>query len=409
MALIIENEEFKNYIEEGNEGVIVTYNTPFYAEMGGQVGDTGIIYNDNFKASVIDCKNNISGKILHFVKVLEGKISLEDQVILKVNEERRNNIRKNHTATHILHSALTKIVGEHVQQSGSYVDDERLRFDFSHFEAVSEDRLKKVEEMVNREIMKVNNVVTNIMNIEEAKKEGAIALFDNKYKNDVRVVSVGDFSKELCGGTHVRNSGEIGMFKIISEAGVAAGIRRIEAITGLKAMEYVNYKNGILKEAAQILKCNEKEIINKLNHQVLEMKEKEKEIEALKLKLASGAEDEILNKVKEIKGVKVAAAVVKDIDANALRELGDKIRNKMQSGVVVLGSDYKGKVLFVAMATKDTVNKGIHCGKIIKEIATIAGGGGGGRPDMAQAGGKDPNKLEEAIKTVETVVESLVK
>ncbi|MGU9538102.1 alanine--tRNA ligase [Clostridium tepidum] len=409
VALIIENEEFKNYIEEGNEGVIVTYNTPFYAEMGGQVGDTGIIYNDNFKASVIDCKNNISGKILHFVKVLEGKISLEDQVILKVNEERRNNIRKNHTATHILHSALTKIVGEHVQQSGSYVDDERLRFDFSHFEAVSEDRLKKVEEMVNREIMKVNNVVTNIMNIEEAKKEGAIALFDNKYKNDVRVVSVGDFSKELCGGTHVRNSGEIGMFKIISEAGVAAGIRRIEAITGLKAMEYVNYKNGILKEAAQILKCNEKEIINKLNHQVLEMKEKEKEIEALKLKLASGAEDEILNKVKEIKGVKVAAAVVKDIDANALRELGDKIRNKMQSGVVVLGSDYKGKVLFVAMATKDTVNKGIHCGKIIKEIATIAGGGGGGRPDMAQAGGKDPNKLEEAIKTVETVVESLVK
>ncbi|MCW6074459.1 alanine--tRNA ligase [Clostridium sporogenes] len=409
VALIVENEEFKNQIEKGNKGAIVTYNTPFYAEMGGQIGDTGIIYNDSFKAKVIDCKKNISGKILHFVKVLEGKISLEDQVILKVDEERRNNIRKNHTATHILHSALIKVVGEHVQQSGSYVDDERLRFDFSHFEAVSEDELKKVEEIVNREIMKANNVVTNVMNIEEAKQEGAIALFDNKYKDDVRVVSVGDFSKELCGGTHVGNSGEVGMFKIISEVGVAAGIRRIEAITGFKAMEYVNNKNGTLKEVAQILKCNEKEIINKLNHQVLEMKEKEKEIEALKLKLASGAEDEILNNIKEIKGIKVAAAVVKDIDGNALRELGDKIRNNMQSGVVVLGSDYKGKVLFVAMATKDTVAKGIHCGKIIKEIATIAGGGGGGRPDMAQAGGKDPNKLEEAIKTVETVVESLVK
>ncbi len=336
-------------------------------------------------------------------------MSLEDEIILKVNEERRNNIRKNHTATHILHSALIKVVGDHVQQSGSYVDDERLRFDFSHFEAVSEAELKEVEKIVNKEIMKANVVNTKVMDIEEAKKQGAIALFDNKYKDDVRVVSVGEFSKELCGGTHVGNSGEIGMFKIVSEAGVAAGIRRIEAVTGFKAMEYVNNKNDILKEVAQILKCNEKEIINKLNHQVLEMKEKEKEIEVLKLKLASGAEDDILNNVKEIKDIKVAAAVVKDIDGNALRELGDKIRNNMQSGVVVLGSDYKGKVLFVAMATKDTVAKGIHCGKIIKEIATIAGGGGGGRPDMAQAGGKDPNKLEEAIKTVETVVESLVK
>ncbi|AVQ44277.1 alanine--tRNA ligase [Clostridium botulinum] len=409
IALIVENEEFKNQIEKGNKGVIVTYNTPFYAEMGGQIGDTGIIYNDSFKAKVIDCKKNISGKVLHFVKVLEGKVSLEDEVILKVNEERRNNIRKNHTATHILHAALIKVVGDHVQQSGSYVDDERLRFDFSHFEAVSEAKLKEVENIVNKEIMKANVINTKVMNIEEAKKQGAIALFDNKYKDDVRVVSVGEFSKELCGGTHVGNSGEIGMFKIVSEAGVAAGIRRIEAVTGFKAMGYVNNKNDILKEVAQILKCNEKEIINKLNHQVLEMKEKEKEIEALKLKLASGAEDEILNNIKEIKGVKVASAAVKDIDGNALRELGDKIRNNMQSGVVVLGSDYKDKVLFVAMATKDTVAKGIHCGKIIKEIATIAGGGGGGRPDMAQAGGKDPNKLEEAIKTVETVVESLVK
>lgn len=409
VALIVENEEFKNQIEKGNKGVIVTYNTPFYAEMGGQIGDTGIIYNDSFKAKVIDCKKNISGKILHFVKVLEGKVSLEYEVILKVNEERRNNIRKNHTATHILHAALIKVVGDHVQQSGSYVDDERLRFDFSHFEAVSEAELKEVEKIVNKEIMKANVVNTKVMNIEEAKEQGAIALFDNKYKDDVRVVSVGEFSKELCGGTHVGNSGEIGMFKIVSEAGVAAGIRRIEAITAFKAIEYVDHKNNILKDAAQILKCNEKELLNKLSHQVLEMKEKEKEIEVLKLKLASGAEDEILNNIKEIKGVKVASAAVKDIDGNALRDLGDKIRDNMQSGVVVLGSNYKGKVLFVAMATKDTVAKGVHCGKIIKEIATIAGGGGGGRPDMAQAGGKDPNKLEEAIKTVETVVESLVK
>ncbi|EJO5348038.1 alanine--tRNA ligase [Clostridium botulinum] len=409
VAVIVENEEFKNHIEKENEGVIVTYNTPFYAEMGGQIGDTGIIYNDNFKAEVLDCKKNISGKVLHFIKVLEGKVSLEDEVVLKVNKERRNSIGKNHTATHILHAALKKVVGDHVQQSGSYVDDERLRFDFSHFEAVSQEQLKKVEELVNGAVMKADNVITKVMSIDKAKEEGAIALFDNKYNEDVRVVCAGDFSKELCGGTHVYNTGEIGMFKIISETGVAAGIRRIEAVTAFKAMEYVEQKNNILKEACQILKCNEKELINKLNHQVLEVKEKDKEIDALKLKLASGAEDEILNSIKEIKGVKVAASVVVDIDGNALRDLGDKVRNNMQSGVVVLGSNYKGKVLFVAMATKDVVSKGIHCGKIIKQVATIAGGGGGGRPDMAQAGGKDPNKLEEAIKTVETVVESLVK
>lgn len=409
VALIIENEEFKNQLKEGHEGIIVALNTPFYAEMGGQIGDTGIIYNNNFKAEVIDCKKNISGKILHFVKILEGKVTLDDEVILTINEERRNNIRKNHTATHILHSALKKVVGEHVQQSGSYVDDERLRFDFSHFEAVSECELKEVEKIVNTEIMKANDVNTKVMNVEEAKEAGAIALFDNKYKDDVRVVSVGIFSKELCGGTHVSNSGQIGMFKIVSEAGVAAGIRRIEAVTGFKAMEYLDNKNNILKEVSQILKCNEKELLNKLNNQILEIKQNEKEIENLKLKLASGAEDEILNNIKEIKGVKVAAAVVKDIDGNALRDLGDKIRENMKSGVVVLGSRNKNKVVFIAMATKDVVAKGIHCGKIIKQVATIAGGGGGGRPDMAQAGGKDPNKLEEAIKTVESVVESLVK
>ncbi|NEZ45970.1 alanine--tRNA ligase [Clostridium niameyense] len=409
IEVLVKDEEFKNSLEKGDEGVIVVSKTSFYAEMGGQIGDNGIIYNSSFKAKVLDCKKNISGKVLHFVKMIEGKVSMNEEVTLKVDEERRNNIRKNHTATHILHEALRKVLGEHVHQSGSYVDEERLRFDFNHFESVSEEDLKQIEMIVNREIMKANTVNTKVMDIEEARKEGAIALFDNKYKDDVRVVAIGDFSKELCGGTHAFNTGEIGIFKIISETGIAAGIRRIEAVTGIKAIEYIEYKNNILKEVAKTLKCNEKDVIARLDNQVLELREKEKEIESLKSKLASGAEDEILNNLKEIKGIKVVSGKLKDVDGNALRDLGDKIKNKIQEGLVVLGSECNGKVLFVAMATKETVEKGVHCGKIIKEVSKIAGGGGGGRPDMAQAGGKNPEMLDEALKAVGNIIETLVK
>ncbi|GAA0734552.1 alanine--tRNA ligase [Clostridium oceanicum] len=409
VSIIVKDEKFVDTLKKGEEGVILTEKTPFYAEMGGQVGDTGVIYGEGFKLEVLDCKKNISGKIIHFVKVLDGIISKDSKVTLKVDEERRNSIGKNHTATHILHAALKVVLGDHVKQSGSYVNEERLRFDFSHFEALNGEELKKVEILVNKEIMKANKVNTKVMDVDEAKEEGAIALFDNKYKDEVRVVSVGDFSKELCGGTHIANAGEIGLFKIISETGVAAGIRRIEAITGIKSIEYIEERNLLIKNISDTLKCSDGEIEVKLQNQISEIKEKDKIINELKSKLASGSEDDILNNTKEIKGIKVTFGKVNDVDGNALRELGDKIRNKIGEGLVVLGSECNGKVNFVAMATKEAVSKGIHCGKIIKEVASIAGGGGGGRPDMAQAGGKKPEKIEEALNTVESIVESLVK
>ena len=257
--------------------------------------------------------------------------------------------------------------------------------------------------------MEVFNVGTDLMTLDEAKESGAMALFDDKYGDKVRVVSVGEFSKELCGGTHVNNSGEIGFFKIISETGVAAGIRRIEALTGINAIRYMEEKQRLLKEACSALKCSEKDIIKKINSQGTEIKEKDKEILELKNKLASGIEDEILASVKEIKGIKVVAFSVEDIDGNSLRDLADKVRNKVNSGVVVLLSKVSGKVNLIAMATKDVLEKGIHCGKIIKEVASVVGGGGGGRPDMAQAGGKKPENIEDAIEVTYSVVESLVK
>lgn len=409
IVVLVKNNEFVDFLEQGDNGVIVTDFTPFYAEMGGQVGDNGIIYNDQFKAKVYNCKKNLGGKILHFVEVIEGNVSKDQKVTLQVEECKRESICRNHTATHMLHEALKEVLGEHVNQAGSYVDDERLRFDFTHFTALSEEEIKKVESMLNEEIMRVYNVNTKVMSIEEAKASGAVALFDDKYKEDVRVVSVGDYSKELCGGTHVKNSGEIGLFKIISEAGVAAGIRRIEAITGNKSVEYMEEKDNFLKEISSVLKCGEKDILSKLSSVVATLKEKEKEIQALKEKLTSGSEDELLNSAIEIKGIKSIIGVVKDVEGDALRNLGDKLRDRLGEGVIVLGSSSNGKVQFIAMASKEAVAKGVHCGKIIKEVATIAGGGGGGRPDMAQAGGKLPEKLKEAIDKAPAIIESLAK
>lgn len=409
VKVLINGEELVKELQEGSEGIIVTEVTPFYAEMGGQTGDSGIIFNDNFKAEVYDCQKNASGKIVHLVKVLEGSLQTKELVTLKVDEDKRDEVCKNHTATHMLQEALKRVLGDHVHQSGSYVNEDRLRFDFTHFSSLTEEEIAKVEQIVNDKIMQVYKVETNVMTIEKAKESGAIALFDEKYQEDVRVVSVGEYSKELCGGTHVRNSGEIGLFKILSEAGVAAGVRRIEAITGSKSIKYVEDKNNLLKDIASTLKCSEKDIINKLQTQLSELKDKEKEIILLKGKLASSSVDEILNNIKEVKGVKVIFGTVKDIDGDALRDLADKLRDKLMDGVVVLGSNANDKVQFVAMASKSAIDRGVHCGKIIKEVAKIAGGGGGGRPDMAQAGGKLPEKLDEAIDKVCSIIETLVK
>ncbi|MCI1943812.1 alanine--tRNA ligase [Clostridium luticellarii] len=409
VKVMVKDEEFVSLLSEGEEGVIVVENTPFYAEMGGQVGDSGILYNENFKGEVLDCKNNVAGKILHFVKITSGSLSLDDDVVLSVDKNRRNAIKKNHTATHILDEALRKVLGENVHQAGSYVDEYRLRFDFNYFEALNDENLGKIENIVNENIMAVHPVKTAVMSLEEAKESGAIALFDGKYKDKVRVVSVGDFSKELCGGTHVENSGEIGLFKIISETGIAAGIRRIEAVTGSAAMEYLSSKDKMVREISRKLKCSEKEIIHKLDLQTDELKEADKEIQQLKLKLAGSAENDILNGVKVVGGTNLLTGILKEVDANALRELGDKIRSRYENCLVVLGSSVNGKVQLIAMATKEAVKNGIHCGKIIKEIAAVAGGRGGGRPDMAQAGGKFPEKLEEAIGKCSIIMEKKVR
>ena len=409
-VLVLANDnEFVEELSNGDKGYIVTDKTPFYAEMGGQVGDKGIIKSETGEAYVYDTKKNVGGKTIHYVKVVEGNIKINQDAKLKVDLLRRSSIAKNHTATHMLHEALKQVVGKHVNQAGSYVDDERLRFDFAHFKALSEEEIIRLEDLVNRKIMEVFTVGTDLMTLEEAKNSGAMALFDDKYGDKVRVVSVGEFSKELCGGTHVNNSGEIGLFKIISETGVAAGVRRIEAVTGINAIRYMEEKQKLLKEACSVLKCSEKDVLKKIVSQGSEIKEKEKEILELKNKLASGVEDEILSSVKDVNGVKVAVFEVSDIDGNSLRDLADKVRNKLTSGVVVLFSNVSGKVNLISMATKDVLDKGIHCGKIIKEVASIVGGGGGGRPDMAQAGGKNPENIQTAIEKTYYVIESLVK
>ncbi|MFX0549172.1 alanine--tRNA ligase [Hathewaya histolytica] len=408
VVLIIKEEEFAESVTKGEEAIILVSETPFYAEMGGQIGDKGVFVGNSASGSVFDCQKNISGKIMHFIKIEEGKLNKGDKIKLSVDTERRERICKNHTGTHLIHSALRKILGEHVHQSGSYVNENRLRFDFTHFQALTEKEIKAVEKLVNEEIMSANNVVTDVMTIEQAKESGAIALFDDKYTDEVRVVSVGEFSRELCGGTHVNNVGELGGFKIVSESGVAAGVRRIEAITGKLVIEYMEEKENILKEVCNLMKCSEKDLLNKIQNQSDEMKEKEKELQNLKNEMSRSLEEDFLKEVSEVKGIKVIYSVVSNMDNDILRELVDRLRAKLGSGVVVLGTENEGKVMFTAMATKDVVSLGVHCGKIIKEVATIAGGGGGGRPDMAQAGGKLPEKLEEAISAVPQIIEKLV-
>lgn len=409
VKVLIEGEDFTDTITEGNSAIIVTDITPLYAEMGGQIGDKGTIYNDSFKANVLDTKKNIGGKIVHFVEVLSGELKVGDKVTIEVDKARREDIKKNHTATHLLDRALVKVLGSHVHQAGSLVTNDRLRFDFSHFEAMTEDEIRKVEELVNEAITSVTPVVTEIMDLQEAKNSGAIGIFDDKYADKVRVVGAGEYSKELCGGTHIDNTGKIGLFKILSESGIAAGTRRIEAVIGKEAYKFVNEKKDLLKEVSSKLKCSEKELLTKLEQQVKELKEKEKEITALKSKFASMGIDDIISCSRNVKGINVVAYELKDVDSDTLRDVCEKVRDKSENSIVLLMSANAGKVIICAMADKDAVAKGAHCGKLIKEISAILGGGGGGRPDMAQAGGKQPEKIQEAIEASYKIVETLAK
>ena len=391
-------------LTDGMSGAVITDVTPFYATKGGQVGDVGVI---TLGDSLFEVKETIpvaGSKIAHIGRVVKGMFKVGDKVVLKVDGENRMATCRNHSATHLLQKALREVLGTHVEQSGSYQDAGRTRFDFSHFKAMTPEEIKAVEKLVNDKIAESLPVDTKVMSIEDAKKSGAMALFGEKYGDEVRVVGMGEFSKEFCGGTHVKNTGMIGQFKIISESGVAAGIRRIEAITGHNVIKYYENLEHTIAEAAKMLKASPDKLVEKAKHLMEEMKALQSENESLKNKAAKEALGDVMDKVVEIGGVKVLSVEIPDTDGNELRNLGDELKNKLGEGLIFLASAKDGKVNLVAMATDGAVKAGVHAGNLIKAVAPIVGGGGGGRPNMAQAGGKLPDKTGQAVEAVKDEV-----
>ncbi|WIV11190.1 alanine--tRNA ligase [Proteiniborus sp. MB09-C3] len=406
---VLKDENEVQILNSNEKGIILLDKTPFYPEGGGQVGDTGLLRGNEFVAKVNDTKKNGSGQILHFVEVIEGTLKGGAEVCAEIDKSERLSTARNHSVTHLLHKALKEVLGNHVNQAGSLVMPDRLRFDFTHFEALKKEEIDRIEEIVNDKIFEGLDVRIVETSLEDARNQGAAALFDEKYGDVVRLVKIGDYSKELCGGTHISNSSQIGIFKIVSESGIASGVRRIEAITGKKAYEqFVEMDMQILK-MADILKTNRRDIISRVQQITDDTKHLEKEVEKLKSDLAMSKLDDIINESFEVNGVKVISKRIDGMDMNSLRQLGDKARDSINSVVIVFGSVLEDKVSFIAMATKDLVGRGIHAGNIIREVAKMAGGGGGGRPDMAQAGGKDPSKIDEALSIVKDVVLSQLK
>ena len=407
-ALTTESEVVEA-LTDGENGTIIVDETPFYATMGGQEGDKGVISCANGEFEVVDTIKLKGGKVGHVGHVTKGMFKLGDPVTLSVNEENRKATCKNHTATHLLQKALREVLGTHVEQQGSLNNAGHLRFDFSHFSAMTAEELAEVEKKVNEKIAENLCVETKLMTIDEAKQSGAMALFGEKYGETVRVVCVGDYSKEFCGGTHVGNTGEIQAFKILSESGVAAGVRRIEALTGQDVFDYYNNLEQKLSEAAKTLKTTPANLQEKLEHLMAEMKALQSENESLKSKAAKEALGDVMDQVKEVKGVKLLAASVDNVDMNGLRDLGDQLKEKLGDGVVVLASAKDGKVNLIAMATDAAMKQGAHAGNLIKGIAALVGGGGGGRPNMAQAGGKDPDGIGAAMEEAAKVLEGQIK
>ncbi len=406
VTVLTTETELVEALTDGQTGTIIVEETPFYATMGGQNGDTGVITTADGSFEVKDTVKLMGGKVGHIGMVTGGMIKLGDMATLTVESGRRSDTCKNHSATHLLQKALREVLGTHVEQSGSYVDGERLRFDFTHFAAMTAEELARVEAMVNEKIEENIPVDTRVMDIEEARKTGAMALFGEKYGEKVRVVRMGDFSVELCGGTHVANTGNIGSFKILSENGVAAGVRRIEALTGKGVLAYYKNLENIIQEAARTLKATPGNLVEKCGHLMGELKALHGELESLKSKAAKDALGDVTNQVQEVGGVKLLSASVKGVDMNGLRDLGDQLKDKLGEGVVVLISDLEGKVNMIAMATDEAQKAGAHAGNLIKGIAPLVGGGGGGRPGMAQAGGKNPAGIPEALAEAAKVLES---
>ncbi|MCH5281755.1 MAG: alanine--tRNA ligase [Lachnospiraceae bacterium] len=408
ITVLTTETELSEALTDGQSGTVIVEETPFYATMGGQKGDTGVITTDDGEFEVRDTIKLSGGKVGHIGTVTKGMFKVGDAVTLSVNAAGRGDTCKNHSATHLLQKALRTVLGSHVEQAGSYVDGERLRFDFSHFSALTKEELDQVEAIVNEKIAEGIQVETKVMTVEEAKKTGAMALFGEKYGETVRVVMMGDFSREFCGGTHVSNTGNIGAFKILSESGVAAGVRRIEALTGNGVMHYYKEMEEKVFAISKVLKAAPAAVLEKAEHLVAENKALHGELESLKSKAAKDALGDVMDQVQEVSGVKLLAAQVNGVDMNGLRDLGDQLKDKLGDGVILLASETGGKVNLVAMATDAAMSKGAHAGNLIKGVASLVGGGGGGRPNMAQAGGKDPAGIPEALTAAKQVLEGQI-
>ena len=409
VTVLTTETEIVDALSDGEKGTIFVQETPFYATSGGQEADTGYIRTAEGEFRVEDTVKLLGGKIGHVGVMTKGMIKTGDKVTLEVDAKKRALSARNHSATHLLQKALRTVLGTHVEQAGSSVNEDRLRFDFTHFSAMTPEELKKVEEIVNEKIAAALPVVVKNMPIEEAKKTGAQALFGEKYGDIVRVVNMGDFSIEFCGGTHVQNTSEIAAFKIISETGVAAGVRRIEALTSEGLMKYYDELEEKLKNAAHLLKATPDNLADKITHLMSENKALHSEVESLKSRMAQDAVGDVMDQVKEVKGVKLLAAEVDGVDMNGLRDLGDQLKEKLGDGVVVLASANDGKVSLMATATEGAMQKGAHAGNLVKGIAGCVGGGGGGRPNMAQAGGKNPAGIKDALEKAAEVLEGQIK
>lgn len=409
VTVLTTEDELADALSEGQRGTIFVSETPFYATSGGQEADTGVIRTAEGEFKVEDTVKLLGGKIGHVGVMTKGMIKTGDKVTLEVDAKKRALSARNHSATHLLQKALRTVLGTHVEQAGSSVNEDRLRFDFTHFSAMTQEELRQVEDIVNEQIRNGLDVIVKNMPVEEAKKTGAQALFGEKYGDIVRVVNMSDFSIEFCGGTHVKNTSEIMAFKIISESGVAAGVRRIEALTSEGLLNYYADLETKLREAAHLLKATPDNLAEKISHLTAENKSLHSEIESLKSRMAQDAVGDVMDQVREVKGVKLLAAQIEGIDMNGLRELGDQLKEKLGEGVVVLASGNDGKVSLMATATDGAMKQGAHAGNLVKGIAGLVGGGGGGRPNMAQAGGKNPAGIPEALEKAAEVLESQIK
>ncbi|MDA8124568.1 MAG: alanine--tRNA ligase, partial [Deltaproteobacteria bacterium] len=396
VLVLLKNGRPIEEIAAGDEAEILCARTPFYGEVGGQVGDRGVIEGEGFRFAVTDAKRPLENLIVHVGKLLQGKLRRGDAVRLQVGEDTRRATEANHSGTHLLQAALKSVLGDHVKQSGSLVNAERLRFDFTHFSRIEEEELARIEDEVNRMIRANCPVETSVLPLAEAVKTGATAVFDEKYGDSVRVVGMGAFSRELCGGTHVTRTGDLGLLKIVHESAVAAGVRRIEAVTGDGAVRHVRQLEGELKKTAGYLKTGLLETADRTDKLLKRERELEKEIEALKGKMAAKDSGDLMGRLRQIKGVDVLAAEVAAADVKTLRDLGDKLRDRLRSGIILLGSRTEGKAMLLCLVTKDLTDR-YHAGNIIKAVAPLVGGSGGGRPDMAQAGGQQPEHLEQAL------------